>query len=295
MAFVIGKKKTREYLTDAVLILIGCLLISISINMFLLPNKISTGGATGIAIIIYYIYNTPISFSVFLINLPLFIIALKVLGFKFCIRALVGTAILIFLMELTSPLKDLEGFAISNDLFIGSIFGGIFSGAGLSLVFRADSSTGGSDLLANIIYKARPVSSIGFILLVIDVLVILSNIIIFKNIHIGLYSIVTLYLSKQTIDVIFQGINYTKIVNIITKKGEEISKEIISQTERGVTISECKGVYTNSEYDHVISVVTVPQIPKVKKIIKKIDQTSFVYISNTNEVLGVGFKDIKNI
>ena len=175
-------------------------------------------------------------------------------------------------------------------MFLGCIFGGLLNGIGLSLVFKADGSTGGSDLLAQIIYKKRPISSIGQILLIIDSVVIISNAIVFNSISIALYSVIALFISKKTTDIIFEGIDYTKAVNIISKDGEKIAKEIIEKTDRGVTISKCIGVYTNEEYIHVISVVTVPQLPLVKKVVRSIDKGAFIYISDTREVLGLGFK-----
>lgn len=279
--------KNNNKILDIVYILIGSFLIAIAVNVFLSPNKISTGGASGIGIIIYHITNIPISVCVLLINIPLFIIALKNLGFKFCLKAIIGTIFLVIFLEITKGL-DLN---IGEDIVIGSIFGGLIMGCGLSLVFKADGSTGGSDLLAQIIYNKRPVQSIGQILLVIDSIIIISNAIVFNSVLTAFYSVLALYISKQTTDIIFEGVNYTKAVNIITRKGNEIAEEIISKTGRGVTISECIGVYTKEKYIHVISVVTVPQLPKVKKIVKMIDKNAFIYISNTNEVLGVGFKE----
>ena len=127
-------------------------------------------------------------------------------------------------------------------------------------------------------------------MLVIDSVVIISNAIVFNSISIALYSVIALYISKKTTDIIFEGIEYTKAVNIISKEGEKIAKEIIAKTDRGVTISKCIGVYTSEEYIHVISVVTTPQLPMVKRIVKDIDKEAFIYISETREVLGLGFK-----
>lgn len=281
----------QKKIMDILFLIIGSFIIAVAVNVFLSPNKISTGGASGVGIILYYIFNIPISLSVLLINLPLFIISLKNLGLKFCIKAIIGTILLVIFLSLT--VEFTKYINIKEDMVIGSIFGGLFMGIGLSLVFKADGSTGGSDLLAQIIYNKRPISSIGQILLIIDSIIIISNAIVFNDVLTAFYSVLALYISKQTTDVIFEGINYTKSVNIITKKGLKIAEEIIEKTRRGVTISNCIGVYTNEEYIHVISVVTVPQLPKVKKIVKDIDKEAFIYISNTNEVLGLGFKENK--
>ena len=262
--------KENNKIYQIILLILGTLILAIAINVLYLPNNISTGGASGIAIIIYYLYKVPVGITVILINIPLFIIALKDLGWKFCSKAIIGTILLSILIELTSEVRDLIN--VDKDLFLGCIFGGLLNGIGLSLVFKADGSTGGSDLLAQIIYKKRPVSSIGQILLIIDSLVIITNALVFNSISIALYSVIALYISKKTTDVIFEGVNYTKAVNIISKEGTKIAKEIIEKTDRGVTTSKCIGVYTNEEYTHVISVITIPQLPLVKKIVKSIDK-----------------------
>jgi len=280
-------KENNKYI-QIVLLVLGTLILAIAINLLFLPNNLSTGGASGIALIIYYLYKLPVGLTVITINIPLFIIALKDLGWKFCSKAIIGTALLSLFIELTRGVSNIVN--IEQDLFLGCIFGGLLNGIGLSLVFKAGGSTGGSDLLAQIIYKKRPVSSIGQILLIIDGFVIISNAIVFNSISIALYSVIALFISKKTTDIIFEGINYTKAVNIISKEGEKIAKEIIEKTDRGVTMSRCIGVYTSEEYIHVISVVTVPQLPLVKKIVKSIDKGAFIYISNTREVLGLGFK-----
>lgn len=283
--------KQENKTIQIILLVLGTLFLSVAINIMFLPNNLSTGGASGLALIVYYLYKVPVGLTVILINIPLFLIALKDIGWKFCSKAIIGTALLSLFIELTSGLNNIIN--IEKDLFLGCIFGGLLNGIGLSLVFKADGSTGGSDLLAQIIYKKRPISSIGQILLVIDSFVIITNALVFNSISIALYSVIALFISKKTTDVIFEGVNYTKAVNIISKEGEKIAKEIIEKTDRGVTISKCIGVYTNEEYTNVISIVTVPQLPQVKKIARAIDKTAFIYISDTREVLGLGFKENK--
>lgn len=280
--------KENNKVCQAILLVLGTIILSIAINLLFLPNNLSTGGASGIALIIYHLYKVPVGLTVILINIPLFIIALKSLGWRFCSKAIIGTALLSLFIELTSGIGNLV--KIEQDLFLGCIFGGLLNGIGLSLVFKAGGSTGGSDLLAQIIYKKRPISSMGQILLIIDSMVIITNAIVFNSISIALYSVIALFISKKTTDIIFEGVNYTKAVNIISKQGVKIAKEIIEETDRGVTISKCIGVYTNEEYVHVVSIVTIPQLPMVKKIVKNIDKGAFIYISDTREVLGLGFK-----
>lgn len=280
--------KQNSKFIQIIFLILGTIILALAINILFLPNNLSTGGASGIALIIYYIYKIPVGLMVIMINVPLFVIALKELGWRFCSKAIIGTLLLSVFIELTRGITNFIN--LEQDVFLGCVFGGLLNGIGLSLVFKADGSTGGSDLLAQIIYKKRPISSIGQILLVIDSFVIISNALVFNSITIALYSVIALFISKKTTDIIFEGVNYTKCINIISKKGDQIAKEIINRTDRGVTTSECIGVYTNEEYIHVISIVTVPQLPGVKKIVKDIDNGAFTYITDTREVLGLGFK-----
>lgn len=286
------KKIISKEILKYIYVVLGCFVLSLAINVFLLPNKISTGGATGVSTILYYIYNVPMSLGILVINIPLFLISLKTIGFKFCAKALAGILLLSGFVELTRNINNLYWINIQKDFFLGSIFGGIMLGIGNTLVFKGEGSTGGTDLLAQLIYKKRTASSLGQIMLVIDVFIVMATTIAFKNLNCGLYSIVTLYLSKQTIDILFEGVNYTKVINIVTKKGNEIADDIIKKTDRGVSIDNgIVGKYTGEKYSKVICVVNRSEVYKIKNIIKEIDKNAFTYISNASEVLGTGFKN----
>lgn len=274
---------------DTLMIYIGTLLIALVIDVFLLPNKISSGGASGVGIILKYLFNIPLGISILILNVPLFIIAIKKLGIGFSIRSIIGTIMLTINIELISYLINMFNIVIEKDILIASIFGGMILGLGLSIVFKANGSTGGSDLLAQIIYKYRRGSGMGQIILIIDSFVIISTMIAFKSLNSGLYSLILVFFSKKTIDILFEGVNYTKIINIISKKGENISKRIILEVERGVTKVECVGQYTKQNYEKLECVVTLSQIAKVKRIVKEEDEKAFIYISQASETLGYGF------
>jgi len=285
-------KLSKKFVMDVVKIAIGCFIAALALNIFLSPAKISTGGASGIGVLLYHVYNIPISLTVLLLNIPLFIIALKDLGLKFCVRAIIGTLLLVLMLSVTAPIANIEWLNFSNDLFLSSIFGGILMGLGLSIVFKGEGSTGGSDLLAQIIYKKRSNASIGQLLLIIDVVIVIATMIAFRNVLYGLYSIIALFLSNKTIDIVFEGVNYSKVINIITKNDENIVRKIIEDLDKGVTTSKCIGEYTDEEYTHIITVVNNSQLPTVKRIVKTCDKQAFIYISPAHEVLGTGFKNL---
>lgn len=280
----------KEKVLNIIYMILGCAILAMSLNMFLLPNKVSTGGANGIATIIYYFLNIPVSISIFFINIPLFIIAIKILGIKFAIKATLTTLLYIFFVGVMSPLRNILWLIPVNDRFISAIFGGIVSGFGLSLIFKAGASTGGTDLLAQIINKKITGASTNKILLIIDALVITISTIAFRSVTIGLYSIIAIYLSNKVLDIIFEGIGINKEINIITKEGLKLTKEFREKLQRGVTLKKCERGYLGEIYYQVTCIVTVSEISEIKKITKIIDEKAFMYISSTNEVMGLGFK-----
>ena len=212
--------------------------MSLSVNFFLLPNMITTGGVTGIGTIIYYLYNINISITMLVLNIPLYIVGIKVLGFKFTFRSIIATSIFTLFLEIIN--YETITRSLTTDIIIATIYGGITLGLGLALVFKAGASTGGTDLLANIINKYNKSLNIDKLMLYIDGIIILLLIIMLKNLNLGLYSIIAIYLSSKMINLIFEGVNYTKVINIITKNDEEISKYIINELDRSATIVKCK-------------------------------------------------------
>ncbi len=228
--------------------------------------------------------------TVIILNIPLFILSIIKLGIKSSIKTIFATFLLSFFLDAFTY----ESIVSKNitDLFTSCIFGGLVIGIGLSIVFKAGASTGGSDLLAQIIYKSFPVQSLSQILLIIEFIIISSVVIVFRNINVGLYSLIAMFISTKVVDLMFEGTYYTRVVNIITKKPNEISEDILYELKRGVTMVKSVGARTKEEYTVLTCVITRPQVAKIKKILRKNDQEALMYIATTNEVLGKGFKTI---
>lgn len=287
---LIRARKILDFTKNFILIVLGAYLISLSINMFLLPHKMTTGGASGIATILYYLSNIPMGITILAINLPLFVIAIVKLGKKFVIKTIFSTVLLSVFLELFKYDQVIQTTQI--DLLMSSIFGGIISGIGLSLTFKAGASSGGSDLLANIIYKLTKIQSLSKVLMGIEIVIISGVIICFKDINLGLYSIIALFISTKVIDVIFDGIYNTKVATIITKKGDQIVESILSELGRGVTITNSIGAHSGEENTTITCVITRNQIASLKQIIRDNDNRAMMYITNANEAIGKGFKSI---
>ena len=275
----------KKYIIETIMIIIGALFIAIGTAFFLLPNQLSSGGFSGITTIIYYLIGFPMGTTMIIINLPLFIIALLKIGKRFFFKALVGTAVLsIFL-------NAFEGVsAITHDRLLASIYGGILIGIGTAIILRATSSTGGSELLGNIIASFKPMARTGKLIILIDTIVVILNVLFFREIEVGLYSAIAIYLSGQMIDIIFEGTNFTKMIFIVSNKYEEIAKNIGTKIGRGSTGIYAQGMYHETDKMVLWCVASRREIIRIKQIAKKIDEKAFIVISNAREVLGQGFK-----
>lgn len=282
-------RKRINILLDLFFIVLGVYLISIGTNIFLLPNKMTTGGASGIATILYYTLNIPMGLSIVIINLPLFVISIYKFGFKFSFKTIAATILLSIFLEVFKYNDIIENSP--TDLFTSCIFGGILTGLGLSIVFKAGASTGGSDLLAQIIFKMIRVEKLSNILIIIEVVIISSIIIVFKDINIGLYSLVALFISTKVIDLVFSGVDYVKVVTIITKKTDKIIEPILNDLKRGATVTNSLGAHSKEEITTITCIITRPQIAKIRSIIHDNDSDAIMYITSAIEATGNGFDD----
>jgi len=276
----------KRILIDLIYIVLGSILMTISVNSFLLPNQLSSGGFSGIATILYYFYSWPVGTVIFILNIPLFIWSFFKLGRIFIVKTII--TIVIYSVLLNSN----EGrFILTHDKLLASIYGGACLGLGMSLNFIAGSSSGGTDILANIIKNGKNSFNLSELILIIDAVIILANVIIFKNIEIVLYSMLAIYISSKVIDIAFEGIYFSKAIYIISDKSEEISKHIIKEIGRGVTGLDGRGMYTQKEKLVLLCVTNRRHIPKIKEIAKAIDKNCFIIIYNVREVYGEGFKN----
>lgn len=290
MGKIENENKIVEAIIEIVYIIMGAFIIAVGINLFLLPNKMTTGGASGIATILYYTLNIPMGITTIVLNLPLFVTAIIKLGRKFTIKTIISTLLLSLFLEVFK----LEKYAnlLNLDLFLSCILGGITVGIGLSLTFRAGASSGGSDLLANIIYKVKNIQSISQILLVIEVVILSCIIFVFKDVNVGVYSLLAMVISTKVIDVIFEGIYYTKVATIITDKKDKIIEKILYELKRGATIANAKGALTGSHRYIITCIISRNQVSKIKQIVREEDKEAIMYFTSANEALGYGFKNL---
>ena len=287
MNFQIIKKLLylKKLLLNFIKILAGTALMAVSINMFLLPNQLSTGGFSGIATLFYYLFKFPVGSFVLILNIPLFVIGLFRNGKNFFISTLVGTLFLSFFINLFTKLP-----LATTSRFLACIYGGIFSGIGSAIVLNANSSTGGSDLLAQIIKSFKPNLKTGNIIVILDSIIVISSTIFFRKIEIGLYSAIAIYVMGKVLDIFFEGIDFAKMIIIISPKYKEISDRINKDIKRGTTSIYGKGMYKQDEKELILCVASRKEVGEIRKIINYIDKNAFLIITNAREVYGKGFK-----
>lgn len=278
-------KKRKEIINEYILLTIGSILSAFGTGCFLLPNQISSGGFSGIATIIYYLFNVPMGTTILVLNIPVFLVAYIREGKNFVIKTLIATTIF---SQFINIFENINPF--TTDKILSSVYGGIIIGFGLALVFKGKSSTGGTDLIANIIKTYNSEISLGNILQILDIVVVLLNIIFLKQIEIGLYSAISIYFINKMLDFAFEGINFSKMIYIISEKYQDIAEIINKEIKRGATGFYGKGMYTNEEKTIIMCVAKRKNIYKIKEISKKIDNNAFIIITDAREVYGLGFK-----
>lgn len=263
---------------------LGCLIASCSINLFLVPSHLLTGGATGIAIIFYYLAGLPIGLQTFLYNIPLLIAAWKLMGREYTIDIIVGTTIFSFCLDAT---KFLNGYAPLDDVMLAAIFGGVFNGIGYGIVFRMDGSTGGFDIIGAIIKKYYALH-MGGVIFAFNCLIMIVAGCLFGAAP-AMFTLIMMFINANVTDKVIAGFNSRKAVLIVSDKAEQIAEDIILELGRGVTFLHSQGAFTHRERDVVFVAVTLTQVAKIKFITNDIDPNAFMIIMSASEVMGKGF------
>lgn len=275
----------KKFFIDYLYIAIGAFILSVAVNCFLVPCKISTGGVSGVATMVYYVFNIPLSVTSLAINSILFFFGYRLLDKTSVAKTIVGIILLPLFLEVT---KVFGTFA--DDVLISSVFGGVLAGVGVGLPILKEASTGGSDFAALMLNKKIPHISVAAFILMIDAVVITVSGIVFKNYTIMFYSVVSLYISSRITDWLLVRGNYAKSVYIISDKHEKIANEIMQDIKRGVTGIYSYGCYNKKDSMMLMCIVKSREIPHLLDKVKQIDDEAFTIISEVREVRGEGFK-----
>lgn len=282
-------KSSSLKFSEIIILLVGCLLMSTAINMFLNPHNIAPGGLTGVSIIISSLTGLPIWSINIALDIPLFILAFKILSKKAALKTFLGIIFLTLSLKITENLANIN---VTNDILLSTISGAIILGISLGLIFRINGSTGGTDLIGLLANKFFPSISVPVLMGFCDGIVVLLSGIVSRNIEIALYSAIALYIIVKVSDIIVEGINTSTSFTIISDKYREVGEVITEELNRGATILKGAGFYTNQEKNVLLVVVSKKEVITLKKLVKSIDPSAFIIITDIFEVLGEGFKEI---
>lgn len=276
----------KRIIIDYLGITLGSFLIALALTTFLVPNRIAAGGVSGLATVIYYLTDFPIGITMLLINIPLFIAGVKILGGGFGTRTVYGIITLSIFTDFLQPHMT----ALTNDLLLASIYGGVLGGIGLGIVFRSRGTTGGTDMVSALINHFTGIT-VGEGLLIADGCVVaLAG--IFFNLEVALYAAITIFINSRTVDIVQEGLNFKKGVLIISEQPTAIKQMVVNDLNRGVTRFEAKGGYTGNKKEVLLCVISRSEVSELKKAVSEIDKNAFVIINNVHEVLGEGFTEI---
>lgn len=282
------KKYTlKNLLVDIVFDFVGCGLYGFALNSFIVPNGFATGGISGIALVVNYLTKLPIGTINFLINIPLVIIAFKILGRNFMLKSVKTLIFLTLAIDYyTQPLPDYVG-----DPVLAAICAGVLVGAGLGIVFVRGSSTGGADFVTMSVQKLRPHFSIGTLTIAFDYSVLALSGVVFGNINATLYGAIAMYLAGVIMDKIMYGRAKGKLMLVVTTKGEQVANSIFEACERGCSVADIRGGYKGEQRQLVISAVSKNQLYKARRAAHDADEASFTMVTTTEDVFGEGFTD----
>lgn len=276
----------KGFFRDLSLLVSGSVLFSLSVNMYAVPNGFVQGGLTGVSIMINRLLPViPVGTAIFVMNIPLLLVAFVKLGKSFVKRTAVA-------IPLSSAFIDIGAVVFApyrGDNFLACVFCGVFAGAGLALIMLTGATTGGTELIANLIIKNRKGIPIGRIILIVDLIIIAASYFVYKSAETVMYAATSLFVSTRVIDFILGGAGRNKMMITVTEKPDETGKCVFDTIGRGVTVIKVRGGYTKKEKSLVFCVARAGEIARLNRLLKSIDPQSFTVTGDVGEVLGNGF------
>lgn len=283
----LNKKELKRNLANLALVLLGSAIMAVGYTLFLIPHHFVPGGVSGIAIIVNYFTRLPVGILIMVLNIPVFIFGIRIMGRKYGLRSLLGMVISSLLIDFFYEVVHLK--SATDNAVLAAIYGGFMLGIGLGLVFRGRASTGGSDIIGQILNKYMGVS-IGIGIMLVDFFIISASGLAYRNLEAPLYGYIVLFISTKVIDMILAGWNYTKLVIITSTKTEQIQDFILNTLDRSGTALKSRSLYLNRDGETIITVIHRKQMAELREFIKSVDDNAFVIINDTYAVLGKGFK-----
>lgn len=275
---------------NMVLLLMGTLIYDVGAHAFVEPAQIAPGGAIGLALMINYLTDLPVGMLTMAVNVPLLILAWFYLSHRFAVTTTIATAFVSLMLDfVVAPICPVY----AGERILSSIYGGALVGAGMGLIFMAGMTTGGSDILGYLLQKKRPQMSIGRALMVIDGVILVISIFAFGDVDAALFGLINLFVSTRVIDSMIYGGEASTMATVVTKEPRKIAQKVIKDLDRSATLIKATGAYSGTDTNVLLCTVRKSQFSKLRRIIYEADPGAFMMATESSEVLGYGFKDLK--
>jgi len=301
--------KLKRNITQHAGIIFGSIIFAMAYSWFLVPYKIAPGGIGGLSQILFHIFNVPIGISMILFNIPLFILSFIFLGKRFGVRSIFGMLCTSFFADLLSFtslyklgfIKDLAPYTFQlngkifyamlgpEDIYLSAIAGSVLLGLGLGIIFRFRGSTGGTDIPVAFL-KQKTGISIGMGYWFVESIIIMTIGIVFKDLKLIILGYVNLFITTKITDLASEGLPYVKGVYVISEKTDDIKEKIYDKIRRGVTFIKSEGGYTGKEFNMLFCAMNRRQVAILRDIVKDIDPSAFVLLTDVSDVMGYGFR-----
>ncbi len=273
---------------DAVKILAGTALTSFAFRFLTFPNHIVSGGVTGVAQIVNMLTGFPVGVFTILLNIPLFLLAWKKLGRRFVVL----TAICMALSSVTIDLLEKTARPLTEEPMLAAVYGGVIKGAGFGLIYTTGATTGGADIPARMLRRKYPHINFGTFSLGINAVIILSFAVIFRRFDSSMYTLICMYISNKVIALLLYGPIDSRLCYIISDRSEELRAAITERLGRGATMLQGHGAWSGKEKQVILCVVKPPQLARLRTLVREIDESAFLVVSDARSVYGKGFESI---
>ena len=284
------KSKAFNLVWSYFMITLASAIYAVGFNWFYVPNDIAFGGITGVGQIINAILPwAPIGTVVIILNIPLFILGWRLLGGHLLLSSLYAMAVSSVFIDIVNGIWTFEAM----DSMLACVFGGVFMGASLGMVFQQGATTGGTDLIARLLKLKITWLPMGKLLIATDMVVIVATAIAFGSVYSALYGVVALYIAGIVMDRMLYGLDSAKVAYIISDRFKEIADVLVNDLDRGVTILQGQGGYSGAEKKVLMCAFKQRQIVSIKKMVKELDPSAFIIVCDAHEVLGDGFREYR--
>lgn len=292
MAFIVKEKLfSLKWFLHYSMIVIGAFILASGFVLFITPHKIVPGGVYGISIVLHYLIGTPVGAMALAFDIPLTLLGLKILGPRFGAKTVVGFVMTAVFNDVITYFYGYEPL-IKDDVLLSSIVGAVVIGIGLGLIFKAKATSGGTDIIAMIINKYTHIP-VGKLLIMVDSVIVLFGLVAFEDWKIPFYSLIVIYIAGKVLDTILEGVNYDKVLFIVSDKIDEIRIKIINDLKRSGTIIDAKGMYRKADRTMIFTVVNRREMTILQDFISSVDPNAFVTVLNAHEILGEGFRSLR--